>query len=100
MSGDLEPVGDGIDELFRRLGLSNPRLQSAVIEEWDELVGEPWLGRSRPVVVKGTTLVVEANAPSLVSFLRYGEASLLEVLSRRFGEGQITGVEVIAPGRI
>jgi len=99
MSGDLESFGDGLDELFRRLGLSNPRLQAELVEEWDSLVASPWLGRSKPVVVRGTTLVVEAVSPSMVSLLRYGEVSLLETLRERFGEGKITGVEVVAPGR-
>lgn len=99
MSRDLEPFADGLDSVFRRLGLSNPRLQAALIEEWDTLVGSPWQGRSRPVVVKGTTVVVEASSASLVSMLRYGEASLIESLSERFGEGQITDVEVVAPKR-
>lgn len=97
MSRDPESFAEGLDEMFRRLGLSNPRLQAALIEEWDSLVGSPWQGRSHPVVVKGTTLVVEATSPSMVSLLRYGEASLLETLSKRFGEGQVTGVEVVPP---
>lgn len=99
MKGDLEPFADGLDDVFRRLGLSDPRLQAALIAEWDEMVGHPWKGRSRPVVVKGTTLVVEAANASMITLLRYGEANLLEVLAGRFGEGKVTGVEVVPPGR-
>lgn len=99
MSRDLEPLSGGLDDVFRRLGLSNPVLQAEIVAEWDSLVGSPWQGRSRPVVVKGTTLVVEAKSSSMVSLLRYGEASLLETLANRFGKDLITGVEVVPPGR-
>lgn len=99
MKGDLESFADGLDDVFRRLGLSNPRLQADLAAEWDQLVGSPWKGRSRPVVVRGTALIVEATSASIVTLLRYGEASLLEVLATRFGAGQITSVEVVPPAR-
>jgi hypothetical protein len=35
----------------------------------------------------------------MVAFLRYGEASLLETLRDRFGEGVIDSIEVVPPGR-
>ena len=60
MSGDLEPLGEGIEKIFGRLGLPDPRVMSAVLDEWDELGAPPWRGNSRPVVVRGRTLVVEA----------------------------------------
>ena len=99
MSRDLEPFADGLDEMFVKLGLADPRVMSAILEEWSDLAGAPWAGNSRPVVVRGKTLVVEANAPSRVAFLRYGVTTLLEALSARFGEGVITGVEVTPPRR-
>ena len=34
----------------------------------------PWSGRSRPLFIQGKTLVVEAGAPSMVAFLRYGSS--------------------------
>jgi hypothetical protein len=72
---------------------------SQLIDEWDDLAGTPWVGRSRPVVIKGRTLVVEASAPSMVAFLRYGATQLVETLSERFGEGVVDQVEVIPPSR-
>lgn len=84
-------------EMFRRLGLPDPLLVGRIKDEWDQLAGNPWLGRSKPLTVQGKTLVVEANSPSLVAFLRYGSDDLLRSLERRFGPGLIDAVEVRAP---
>ena len=100
MSRDLEPFSESLDDVFARLGLPNPRLMSDLLAEWAALAGKPWVGNALPVVVKGKTLVVEANAPSMVAFLRYGVSDLLESLSERFGEGSITAVEVVPRGRL
>ena len=96
---DMEPLSESLNDVFARMGLPDPVLISQIVDEWEELAGKPWVGRSRPLYVKGKTLVVEASAPSMIAFLRYGESSLLEALKQRFGEGEIVGVEVVAPGR-
>lgn len=95
---DLEHFSESVDEMFKRLGLPDPVVMAALSSEWDELAGAPWSGRSKPLYIKGTTLVVEASSGSMVAFLRYGEASLLEALSERFGEGTVRSVEVRPPG--
>lgn len=98
-SGDLEPFSDSIDEVFTRLGLPDPVLMSQISEKWDELAGQPWVGRSKPLFVRGGTLVVEASSPSMIAFLRYGETSLLEALAERFGPGVVTELEIVPPRR-
>lgn len=99
MSRDLEHFSESVDDMFSRLGLPNPEVMAAISDEWDQLAGAPWTGRSRPLYIKGTTLVVEASSASMVAFLRYGEASLLESLENRLGAGKIDRVEVRAPAR-
>lgn len=96
---DLEHFSDSMDDMFRKLGLSDPAVMAALTTEWDEMAGAPWAGRSKPLYVKGSTLVVEASSGSMVAFLRYGEVDLLAKLVERFGEGTIRGVEIQAPGR-
>lgn len=98
-SNDMEPFSESLDDVFARLGLPDPVLISQIAENWDELAGKPWIGRSRPLYVRDRTLVVEASAPSMVAFLRYGESGLVEALRARFGEGVVDSVEVVAPGR-
>jgi hypothetical protein len=96
---DLEHVSESMDGMFRKLGLPDPVVMAAVASEWDELAGPPWVGRSKPVYIRGTTLVVEASSGSMIAFLRYGEATLLETLARRFGQGTIRTIDIQPPGR-
>lgn len=100
MTDDLEPFGESLNDVFARLGLPDPVIMAKITREWDELAGKPWVGRSRPLFVRGTTLVVEASAPSMIAFLKYGEATLVEALATRFGQGVVERVEVLAPGKI
>lgn len=85
-------------EMFRRMGLPDPLLVGRIKDEWDQLASSPWAGRSKPLTVQGKTLVVEANSPSLVAFLKYGSSGLLVSLELRFGPGVIENIEVRGPG--
>lgn len=100
MSGgkDLEPFSRSVDDMFRRMGMSDPVVMASIGAEWDTLAGPPWSGRSRPLYIKGTTLVVEAASGSMVAFLRYGEANLVETLAKRFGAGVVDHIDVRVPG--
>ena len=95
---DLEPFSSSIDEVFNKLGLPDPVLMSKITENWDELAGNPWVGRSKPLYVRGRTLFVEASAPSMVAILKYGVSTLTETLKNRFGNEVIHDVEVVPPG--
>jgi len=101
MSGEreLEHFSESVDDMFARLGLPDPVVMAAISSEWDDLAGPPWTGRSRPLYIRGKTLVVEASSPSMVAFLRYGETSLLDRLEERLGEGVVQKVDIRLPGR-
>lgn len=101
MSGEheLEHFSESVDDMFARLGLPDPVVMAGISSEWDDLAGAPWAGRSRPLYIRGKTLVVEASSPSMVAFLRYGETSLLDRLEERFGEGVVQKVDIRVPGR-
>lgn len=94
---DLEHFSQSVDEMFTRLGLPDPTVMAAVSGDWEALAGAPWAGRSKPLYIRGTTLVVEASSASMVAFLRYGESSLLETLAERLGEGVIQKVDIQVP---
>jgi len=95
--GDLTPFRASLEEMFRRMGMSDPMAMARIAAAWDELAGTPWSGRSRPLFIQEKTLVVEAGAPSMVAFLRYGSADLVAALSGALGEGVIEKIEVRAP---
>ncbi|HEX6219528.1 MAG TPA: DUF721 domain-containing protein [Acidimicrobiia bacterium] len=97
---DLEHFSDSLDDMFRKMGLSDPVVMAALTNEWDELAGPPWAGRSKPLYIKGSTLVVEASSGSMVAFLRYGEVNLVETLGKRFGEGIVKSIDIQPPRRL
>lgn len=94
---DMSSFESAMMDMFRRMGLPDPLLVGRIKDEWDELASSPWVGRSKPLTVQGKTLIVEANSPSLVAFLRYGKVDLLESLEKRFGIGVIEAIEVCGP---
>lgn len=96
---ELEHFSESVDEMFARLGLPDPVVMAGISSEWDDLAGPPWSGRSKPLYMKGKTLVVEAASASMVAFLRYGEEGLLAGLAHRFGEGVVDRVDIRPPGR-
>ena len=91
---DLEHVSDSIDDMFTRMGLPDPEVAAALSSEWEALAGPPWSGRSRPLYVRGSTLVVEASSASIIAFLRYGEADLIGKLEKRFGRRVVETVDI------
>jgi predicted nucleic acid-binding Zn ribbon protein len=95
--GDLTSLGASLEALFRKMGMSDPMALARLAAGWDELAGPPWSGRSKPLFIQGKTLVVEAGAPSMVAFLRYGGADLVAALARALGEGVIEKIEVRGP---
>lgn len=94
---DMSSFESTMLEMFRRMGLPDPLLVGRIKDEWDELAASPWAGKSKPITVRGKTLVVEANTPSLVAFLKYGTNGLLTALEERFGPGVIESIEVRGP---
>jgi predicted nucleic acid-binding Zn ribbon protein len=95
----LTSFESSLEAMLGKLGIPDPALMAQLTSEWDELAGEPWQGRSRPVLVQRKTLVVEANAPSMIAYLKYGKTTLLARLAERFGEGVVERVEIRLPAR-
>lgn len=95
--GELTSFQTSLEEMFRKMGLSDPVAMSRLSAGWDELAGSPWSGRSQPLFIQGKTLVVEAAAASTVAFLRYGSTELVRALAQALGPGVIERIEVRAP---
>ena len=97
--GDLSSFESSVSDLFRKIGLPNPEVMSQITDDWDGVAGDPWAGRSRHIIIKGTTLIVEASVPSLVAFLRYAVSDLKDRLETLVGKGIIEHIEVRPPSR-
>ena len=98
-SGDLSSFESSLGEVFRKMGLPDPGVLKTIMEDWESVAGDPWAGRSKPIIVHGDTLIVEASRPSLVAFLRYAEGDLLASLEALLGKGKIRHIEVHPPPR-
>lgn len=96
--GDLTSFQASLEDMFRKLGLSDPMALARLTGAWDDLAGTPWAGRSKPLFIREKTLVVEAAAPSMVAFLKYGSATLVATLRDVLGPGVIERIEVRSPG--
>ena len=91
---DLEPVGDHVDELLRRIGIPSAPSLSRLVEEWPELAGEPWGSVSHPVGFTGGALVIAVADGAHASLLRYHAAALVERLGDRLGAGVVESVRI------
>ncbi|MFQ5967443.1 MAG: DUF721 domain-containing protein [Acidimicrobiia bacterium] len=93
---DLIRLEEALRVTFAKLGLGPVELMVRLNEEWDDVAGEPWIGISRPVVLRGGELLVEADLPSAVRVLSYDTGELLRRLDSRFGPGSVSQIRVVA----
>lgn len=95
---DLERIGDGLDDVLRRLGVPQAVDLSRLVEEWSVLAGEPWGSRSRPVGYEAGELVVEVTDGAVATLLRYQTRELVERLEGRLGAGLVEQIRIRVSG--
>lgn len=88
------PLRTGLDRVVRRLGGPSADVASGVFGRWEEVVGETVAANSRPVAVRGTTLVIAVTDPAWATQLRFLEADLLARLTEELGATSIDSIEV------
>jgi hypothetical protein len=88
----MENIGPLIDALLRRFGVAKVKAMADLAETWQEQAPEPWASQARPLVIQGTTLVVEVSQGAR-SVLKYAERDLLEHLADGLGEGTVPRLE-------
>jgi predicted nucleic acid-binding Zn ribbon protein len=87
-------VGEGLEELLRRLGMPEEIDVTALVDEWSEVAGEPFGSMSRPASFGGGVLTIEVDDGAIASLLKYRLGDLVESLGRRFGEDRVTSVRI------
>lgn len=92
------PLEEALENALKKMGLVEPSLMLEIVETWEEMAGEPWISKARPLYLRQGTLVVEALEKSAVGFLRYGISDLERRLGERFGS-VVQKVEIRAPAR-
>ncbi len=86
--------------VLRRLGMAPVEVLVDLGEHWDEIAGAPWVGVSRPVVLRDGELVVEAMSGPAAGLLRYAVGDLHRRLDSRLGPGIVDRIAVRLPGRL
>lgn len=91
---DLERVGEGLDNLLKRLGIPSPDDAARLFDEWERLAGEPWARHSEPVGVQDGELIVEVADGGIATLLRYQTGALIERLGDGLGSPLVQRVTV------
>ncbi len=91
---DLERVGGFLDQVLRRMGMPDPIDLNRLIEEWEDLAGEPWGTRSQPAGLDAGELVVEVDDGSIATLLAYQRQELVDRLQRRLGARLVTSIKI------
>jgi len=91
---DPSSLRSSLDRVVRRLGGPSADVASGVFGRWEELVGDAVAANSRPVALRGATLVIAVNDPAWATQLRFLESDLLARLQRELGPGAVDAIEV------
>jgi len=91
---DLQPIGEGLEEILRRLGLPSPGALERLVTDWPGVAGEPWAGRTTPVGWQSGELVLEVADGATASLLRYQVPALVERLESALGARLVEAVRL------
>ena len=81
-----------LEGLLADLGVARPIDTAELVDRWDDLAGEPFAGRSRPVHLDDGALVVEVADGATATLLRYHEAELIGRLGAELGQGLVSSI--------
>ena len=93
-TGDPVSMHASLDRIVRHLGGPSADVATGIFGRWSELVGDAVAAHSRPVAMKGTTLVVAVSDPAWATQLRFLEHDLIERLRTELGEDAIDTIDV------
>lgn len=91
---DLEKIGEGLDEVLRRLGLPATDVMDRLVRDWAGLAGEPWASRARPAGLHRGELTLEVADGTAASLLRYQSGQLVDRLEQGLGARLVESVHI------
>jgi predicted nucleic acid-binding Zn ribbon protein len=83
MKDSARKAGDILKELIDRRGWLMEDPYSAVFLEWNSIAGTVLADHSRPVEIRGGTLIVEADHPGWLQMLGMEKGRLLAAIRER-----------------
>ncbi len=82
MARDAVPISEILGRLLKKLGLERRAREARIALEWERLVGETIARHTRPVGVRGKTLLVNVDSSVWLAELdRYFKDAMLEKIS-------------------
>lgn len=88
-----EPLSSALDRLSRRLGGPSSAVLRTIFGRWEELVGPSVAAHVQPVSLRGTTLVVAADAPAWATQMAFLGPDLAKKVNEDLGVSAVTSVE-------
>jgi predicted nucleic acid-binding Zn ribbon protein len=88
-----EPLSSALDRLSRRLGGPSSAVLRTIFGRWEELVGPAVAAHVQPLSLRGTTLVVAADAPAWATQMAFLGPDLAKKVNEDLGVPTVTSVE-------
>lgn len=95
----LRPVGRGVEKMLRDLGMPEMFDVATMVENWEEVAGEPFGSMATPDSFGAGVLTLSVADGVAASLLKYRVGDLIGRLATRFGEGVVTSVRIKVGGR-
>ena len=83
--GGLSPLAEALDGYLHDVGLADALARLAAIDEWASAVGARVSEVTRPVEVRGDTLVVEVSSSAWINELAMMSTLILRRVNERMG---------------
>ncbi|MBW3537042.1 MAG: DUF721 domain-containing protein [Actinobacteria bacterium] len=88
-----EALSTALDRLSRRLGGPSSAVLRTIFGRWEEMVGPSVATHVKPVALRGTTLVVAADAPAWATQMSWLGQDLARRLNEDLGASVVTSIE-------
>lgn len=96
---DPQPLGRSVERLVAERGWETEVAVGGVIGRWDLIVGEEVAAHCAPESYEEAVLVVRADSTAWATQVRLLAPTLVARLNAECGQGSVTRVHVLGPGR-
>ena len=90
---ELTPIGDIISSLLTDGTLPFNTDDVDIWKVWDEVVGEPFLGNTRPSRIRNKSLTVTVYDSISLQELKFQESGIREKLNEKLGRSAVDKIE-------
>jgi predicted nucleic acid-binding Zn ribbon protein len=77
-------IGQLLPSVLKGLGLEQKLEEGRLRAEWEDVVGEAIAGRSRPLRIRGKTLIVEVMNSTWMNEIQFHRSEIIRKVNRGF----------------